>query len=284
MAFNPNPLEWVVLVILLIAPTVVVAINLITSAATHFMVFYRDMLKHPNKPWIYRKVFHPFCMQTALAVSFLLSAGATYVYEDDTLRQSAALGLPAPEGVAPGPSETIFEWTWILYFIGYGLQMVIAFCFYYGHMFRLSSFLAFIVWGILVTLSPLYWVYLLAPGLLQMFAALVYLYVLAWHVYWATLSHDLHVLYQEGLSPMDIMYARMAKAPAPAPQHARPGAHTHHQAAAAQTPSAGPSIPMQQQQQQQGYYAQQYNEPARGAMQRPMPRTAAVAASAYRAN
>lgn len=287
--FVPNVLEWIFLVTLLFAATVVVGLNVLTSTAMHFMVFFHDMCGHPNKAWTYRKFFHPIAMQTALAVSFLLSAGATYVYADDTLRQNAALGLPAPEGAAPGPDDDIFEWTWILYFVGYGLQMVIAFGFYYGHFFRASAFLAFLVFGCMAALSPLYWLYLLEAGLLQMFAGIVYLYVWAWHVYWATLHADLHTLYHGRFNPVQTFYAKVkydevtvekqrvtATTTTAGPYHAPMGAdgQAHRHYAAHAHPSQAPGL-------RQGIPMTQAAAAAQGLVQRPLPVSQAQGAVAY---
>lgn len=213
MAYDPAPLEWVILAVFLFAAAVVIATNLLTASAMHFMLLFRDLNGYRNKDWVYWAVFHPIAMHCALAVSFMLGAGATYVYLDDVLRLNLALGLPASAiTLAAAPSDAQFEWTFILWFIQLGLQLVLAFTFFCGHFFRLSAFLAALVFGIAVTNTVLYWLVALEPGLLQFFAAFVYIYVLCYYCYWAFIARKLEPIYRGNYSPVSIIYQKMVTA------------------------------------------------------------------------
>jgi len=213
MAYDPAPLEWILLLSVLVAAAFVIATNLLTASAMHFMLLFRDLNGYRNKNWVYWAVFHPIAMHCALAVSFMLGAGATYVYTDDILRLNLALGLPAsPITLADAPNDASFEWTFILWFIQLGVQLVLAFTFFCGHFFRLSSFLAAIVFGIAVTNTVLYWLVALEPGLLQFFSAFVYIYVLAYYCYWAFISRRLEPIYLGDYSPVSIIYQKMITA------------------------------------------------------------------------
>lgn len=79
-------------------------------------------------------------------------------------------------------------------------------------LFRLSAFLAALVFGIAVTNTVLYWLVALEPGLLQFFAAFVYIYVLAYYCYWAYIARRLDPIYLGNLSPVSIIYQKMITA------------------------------------------------------------------------